>query len=126
MRALVIDDARAMRLMLKTILEELGFQVFAAADGLEALDKLKIHWPIDIALVDWHMPNMDGAEFIYTVRANEEYDTMRLVMVTTEADEKKISEVTKWGVNDYVHKPFDIEQLIDKLKQMGYIKRQRD
>jgi two-component system chemotaxis response regulator CheY len=69
MRALVIDDSRAMRSILGRMLRELGFEVLEAGNGREAIACLEAPGGVDLALVDWNMPEMDGLEFVRQVRA---------------------------------------------------------
>ena len=75
MHALVIDDSKSIRSILAKILLGVGFTVEEAANGLEALDLIKKE-KVDLALVDWNMPDMDGREFIQEVRKNSAYKDM--------------------------------------------------
>ena len=85
MRAMVIDDSRAMRMILKRIVAKLNFETVEAGDGQEALDLLATMTEVpDLALIDWNMPNMNGLEFVTKVRADARLREMTLVMVTTE------------------------------------------
>ena len=72
MRALVIDDSKAVRGLLKRELSHLGFDVFEAGNGKEGIDRLEELGPVDVALVDWTMPVMDGLSFLKEVRSNPE------------------------------------------------------
>lgn len=119
--ALVVDDSRAMRSIMKRILEKLNFQISEASNGLEALDVLKVNEDIDIALVDWNMPEMNGYEFVRAVRADETYRKMWLMMVTTETDMSQVVKAMTAGANEYVMKPFTDEVIIDKLKLLGLV-----
>jgi two-component system, chemotaxis family, chemotaxis protein CheY len=118
-RALVIDDSRAIRSILGSIMKDLGFEVSDAKHGLEALDRLKQNGPIDLALVDWNMPEMNGFEFITAVRANPEYKDLRLVMVTTETEMSQVVKAIEAGANEYIMKPFTKEMIVDKLRLLG-------
>ena len=64
MLVLVIDDSKAIRLILAQILQDIGYHVIDAADGLEALKLLKEQEKVDLILVDWNMPKMNGFEFV--------------------------------------------------------------
>ncbi|MFC7479735.1 response regulator [Luedemannella flava] len=91
MRAIVIDDSRAMRLILRRIVGQLGFDVIEAEDGKAALDTLNSESEVpNLALVDWNMPNMNGLEFVTAVRADGRFKDMTLVMVTTESEQSQI------------------------------------
>jgi two-component system chemotaxis response regulator CheY len=119
MRALVVDDSRAMRLVMKNILKAQGFETFEAGHGGEGLQRLAEQGPLDLALVDWNMPEMNGLEFVKAVRKNVAFDEMRLVMVTTEADIARMVEALESGANEYLMKPFTKEALHDKLVMVG-------
>jgi two-component system chemotaxis response regulator CheY len=119
LRALVIDDSKAVRRILGEILQELGFEVWEAANGREALQLLKEVDAADLALVDWNMPEMDGIEFVRAVRADTAYDDLRLVMVTTEAEEDKVVGALNEGADAYVVKPFTKATIVQKLDVLG-------
>lgn len=119
MRALVVDDSRAMRTILKKILVEIGFDVAEAGHGLEGLDRLKEVENVDVALVDWNMPEMDGLEFVKAVRDNHAYADMRVMMVSAENDMTKIARALMVGADEYAMKPVTKEIIIEKLDLMG-------
>jgi len=119
MHALVIDDSRAMRIILGSILRDLGFEVAEAAHGKEALQRLRENERTDVALVDWNMPEMNGFEFVRSVRAQPKYDALRLMMVTTETDLGRVADALEAGANEYVFKPFTKDALIQKLTLLG-------
>ena len=119
MRALVIDDSRAIRVILGQILKALKFEVHNAEHGLEALEKLKETGPVDLALVDWNMPEMNGYEFVCAVRKDDQYNGMRLMMVTTETEMAQVVKALEAGADEYVMKPFTKEMIVEKLTIMG-------
>ena len=114
LRALVIDDSRAMRLIIGTILTDLGLEIVEAGDGREGLTRLE-QADFDLVLVDWNMPVMNGLDFITAVRARRAYDDLRLVMVTTETEQEQVLRALDAGANEYVMKPFTREILVAKL-----------
>lgn len=118
MHAIIIDDSKSIRSILAKILLGVGFTVEEAANGLEALDLIKKE-KVDLALVDWNMPDMDGREFILEVRKNSTYKDMRLMMVTTETAITKVAEALEAGADEYIMKPFTKEMIIEKLVLMG-------
>lgn len=121
MKALIVDDSRVIRMMLKRFLQAEGFEtLFEAGDGREALDRLKEAGPVDLALVDWNMPVMDGLEFVTTLRESKAYSGMRVMMITTESDSSKISRALDAGANEYIMKPFNNEALRGKLDILGF------
>ena len=119
MRALVIDDSRAIRLILGQVMKKLGFEVVDAGDGQEALNKLKSDGPFDIALVDWNMPVMNGYDFVVNARKDSQYNDMRLMMVTTETEMSQVVKALEAGANEYVMKPFTKEMIAEKLTLLG-------
>ena len=117
--ALVIDDSRAMRSLLKRMLTGLGFATVEAQNGQDALERLAQHGPVALALVDWNMPVMNGLEFVRTVRDSRDHDKMRVLMVTSEASPRNVYEAMKAGADEYAMKPLTTEALADKLALLG-------
>jgi len=72
-----------------------------------------------LVLVDWNMPVMDGLEFIKTVRQSRTWDSLRIVMVTTETESEQVQRAMTAGANEYVMKPFTSEVLVAKLSLLG-------
>ncbi len=119
MHVLVIDDSRATRAFLRTILRSLGFEVTEAGDGRDGLRRLEQLGRPDLVLVDWNMPVMDGITFLRAVRADDRYAGLPLLMVTTEGDVGRISQALEAGASEYVMKPFDREVIREKLQLLG-------
>lgn len=118
-RALVVDDSRAIRSIIGRILSESGFEVTEATHGGEALECLRSAGPFDLAMVDWNMPEMNGYELVSAVRANPDWASMRIVMVTTETEMAQVSRALEAGADEYVMKPFTREILHAKLELLG-------
>ena len=120
MRALVVDDSRAMRMILGKILRSVGFDVVVeAGNGQEALDRLEQHGAMDLALVDWNMPTLNGYDFVSRVRAEKRYKWMRLMMVTTELETTQMQKALAAGADEYLMKPFMREAILEKLQILG-------
>ncbi len=119
--ALVIDDSRVVRSILRKYLSELGMLVLEAGDGAQALDILAEHPEIVLALVDWNMPVMDGLQFIIEVRRQGIYPDLKIVMVTTESESEQIMRAMAAGANEYVMKPFTKEVLEAKLSMLDVL-----
>jgi two-component system, chemotaxis family, chemotaxis protein CheY len=119
MRALVVDDSRAMRKIIAGALRKLGYET--AADGAEALKVLGEGPLPDLATVDWNMPVMDGLTFVTQVRAIREYRALTLMMVTTEAEHGQIVRALAAGAHEYLIKPFTVESLEEKLSLLGLL-----
>jgi two-component system chemotaxis response regulator CheY len=119
-KALVVDDSRVMRSILKKFLASEGFLTLVeASDGAEALERLNEVGAVDLALVDWNMPRMNGLDFVLAVRRNHAFDGVRLMMVTTEAEATQMARALEAGANEYVMKPFTTEILRAKLGILG-------
>ena len=121
MHALIIDDSRAMRSILRRIVTRLGWETSEAANGREALDLLERGLVPDLCLIDWNMPVMDGYTFITKVRANPEWREITLMMVTTESEHNRIVRALAAGAHEYVVKPFTPDAIIDKLALLGLL-----
>jgi two-component system chemotaxis response regulator CheY len=119
MRALVVDDSKAIRGILKRLLTELGFDVMEAGNGKEALDLLQKGVIPDVALVDWNMPEMDGVAFIREVRKDATRDGLRLMVITTEMEIGRVAEALDAGAQEYILKPLTKETLRAKLTALG-------
>jgi two-component system chemotaxis response regulator CheY len=119
--ALVVDDSRATRTMLRSMLANLGFDVIEAGHGIEALQRLDGEAPIDFALVDWNMPQMDGLEFVRSIRAERRFAELPVMMVTAETDMTQMARALMAGADEYALKPLDQEALVTKLRLLGLI-----
>jgi len=120
-RALVIDDSRAMRRIVSQILEGLGYEIRDAGHGREALDVLEEGWVPDLATIDWNMPVMDGLQFVSAVRSNPAWRSMTMMMVTSESEHTQIVRALAAGAHEYVIKPFTADAIRDKLALLGLL-----
>ena len=121
-KAMVVDDSRAMRMLLSRALTESGFSVLQAADGKEGLETLQRERDgMRLVLVDWNMPNMNGLEFVTNVRANRDFSSVRLMMVTTETEIEQMARALEAGADEYIMKPFTSEAIQDKLRLLGVL-----
>lgn len=121
MRALIIDDSRAMRSILSRLMTDLHFEVVTASNGLEGLERLREDDGIGLVLVDWNLPEMNGLEFVESVRSDPSCDTIRLIMVTTETEKDRVVAALDAGVDEYVMKPFTSAILSEKLAFLGLL-----
>ena len=122
MNAIVIDDSRAMRGILKRTLVDMGFAVREANDGKDGLARLGEEGRPDLVLVDWNMPVMNGFEFITAVRKDATYEGMPIVMVTTEVEMHQMKAALDAGATDYLMKPFTSESLRQKIEMLGIMR----
>ena len=120
MRALIVDDSRFVRGVLRGMLEERGIECKEAGDGQAGLDHIHAGVPFELALVDWNMPVMDGLEMLKQLRA-EGFGEMKVMMVTTEAENDFILRALDAGADEYLMKPFDAEALSEKLAMLGFV-----
>jgi len=120
MRALIVDDSRFVRGYLRGLLEEKGIECEEAGDGQAGIDRLNDGLCFDVALVDWNMPVMDGLEMLKQMRA-QGFDSTKVLMVTTEAENDFILRALDAGADEYLMKPFDDEALSEKLAMLGLV-----
>ena len=116
---LLVDDSRAVRLLGRRIVQPLGFEILEAEDGQKALETVQAHPEIDVVLLDWNMPIMDGLSFLKALRANSGLRQPKVVMCTTENDMARIVEAMQSGANEYVMKPFTEDIIREKLETIG-------
>jgi two-component system chemotaxis response regulator CheY len=120
MRALIVDDSRFVRGYLRGLLEEKGIECEEAADGQAGIDHINAGGPFDLALVDWIMPVMNGLDMLRQLRA-EGHGDVKVMMVTTEAENEFILRALDAGADEYLMKPFDDQALTEKLALLGLV-----
>ena len=119
-KAMVVDDSRAMRMILSRALAESGFSVLQAPDGKQGLDTLnRERTAIGLVLVDWNMPEMNGLDFVKSVRAQADLAGIKLMMVTTETEIEQMARALEAGADEYIMKPFTTEAIQEKLRLLG-------
>ncbi|MDD7540965.1 MAG: response regulator [Mobiluncus porci] len=121
MRALIVDDSRAMRKIIGGILRREGYEILEAENGEEALKILKDPETgrVDLATIDWNMPVMNGLELVVNIRAEKELRNITLMMVTTESEHSQIVRALAAGAHEYLIKPFTPEAVNEKLLLLG-------
>jgi two-component system, chemotaxis family, chemotaxis protein CheY len=118
--ALVVDDSKAVRMILAKTLKELGFEVREAANGREALEVIEVEkTAVTLVLADWNMPEIDGLELLKRLRRKPELASLVVVMVTTETELGQMTAALEAGANEYIMKPFTKDILIEKLQLVG-------
>lgn len=120
MKALIVDDSATMRAVLRKIIAPMGFEVVEARNGREGLERFDDYPVPDIALVDWHMPEMDGFELLKEVRSRPELNDVVFIMVTAENELTQINEALRAGASEYLMKPLTSEIVRDKLLMFGF------
>jgi two-component system, chemotaxis family, chemotaxis protein CheY len=118
MRALIVDDSRFTRRVLRDLLEQEQFECHEANDATTGLELLLTGPRFDVALVDWNMPGMNGLDMVRKIRA-QDFGSMKVMMVTCNGDTDGILQALEAGADEYLMKPFDGESLREKLALMG-------
>jgi two-component system chemotaxis response regulator CheY len=119
-KALVVDDSKTIRTIVRRILTGLGYEVLEAENGLVALGVIEHEKAaVKLVLADWNMPEMNGLELVKRLRQNPELASLKVVMVTTETEIGQMASALAAGANEYIMKPFTKDILQEKLDLMG-------
>jgi two-component system chemotaxis response regulator CheY len=119
-RALVIDDSAVTRGIIKQILNPMGFEVFEAGDGREGLDRVRELGGLDLILLDWNMPGMDGIQFLRMLRTQTALASLPVMMVSSNNEAENIAASLDAGANEYIMKPFTEDVMRAKLELLGF------
>ena len=119
---MVVDDSLTVRKVTGRLLERHGFLVVTARDGVEAMEKLQELVP-DVMLVDIEMPRMDGFDLTRNVRADARLSKVPIIMITSRTAEKHQSYAREIGVSHFLGKPYQEDDLLDKIA--GFLKDRR-
>lgn len=114
---LIVDDSEFVRSYHSYILEQADFQVITAMDGSDGLEKLYTN-SCDLVLTDINMSNMDGYEFIRRVRANGEYSSLPIIIVSTESEAKDKMRGFEAGASLYIVKPSSPEMMVENIRMI--------
>lgn len=117
MRLLIVDDDRTTRKLLSLYLKGKGYEVVTAENGLDAMEKLATE-NIALILTDMNMPYMDGIELTKTLRNDPTWKETPIVMITTEADDEERKKALEAGVNDYLVKPTNADQINESIQRI--------
>ncbi|MGD9536966.1 MAG: response regulator [Alphaproteobacteria bacterium] len=117
---LIVDDSRTIRSVARRMIEGLHFATLEAENGAEALSACQAAMP-DVILLDWHMPVMNGIEFLRALRQSSNGEHPLVVFCTTENDLTRIKEAIEAGANEFIMKPFDADIIESKFAQVGLI-----
>ncbi len=117
---LVVDDSRVIRKVARRIVENMGFEVAEAGDGMEALAWCRSSMP-EAILLDWNMPVLNGLEFLQQLRREPGGAAPVVIFCTVESDPERIAKALKTGAAEYIMKPFDSEIVESKFAEAGLI-----
>jgi len=122
MNILIVDDSKIVRRVLTNTVKRFfkepewnNLKIFEAEDGSVAMEIMKKEEKIDIMLLDWNMPIMNGEEVVEAIRANKEWNKTRIIMATTEGSKESVLKMIKKGANGYMVKPFQEEAIFKTL-----------
>ena len=116
MKLLVVDDSSIIRRIIKATADVLQMETEEAQDGIEALEKLSVHYKdIDMVLLDWNMPEMSGYDVLVEIKNSDKYKHIPVMMVTTEGQKSSIVAAVRAGADNYLTKPFTVEELESKI-----------
>lgn len=117
---LIVDDSKIVRKVVRRIVEVFGFTILEAENGKEAVDHARAN-QVDVVILDWNMPVMDGMECMKTIRGDAAIHQPKIIFCTTENEFSKIQMAMMNGADEYVMKPFDEAIIAGKLSQLGII-----
>jgi two-component system chemotaxis response regulator CheY len=120
MRVLIVDDSKAIFMMVSQMLEEKGHTGVWAEDGVKAVEYLESNQDIDVILLDWNMPNMNGPEFLEK-NLSDSFTKTPIIMMTTENKPDYIKKALSLGAVEYIMKPFTNDILFNKFELVDEI-----
>ena len=118
MRILLVDDDIIIRKIVKNMVDVIGAEMLEAENGKIGLDVLNnADEKIDVIILDWVMPEMNGLEFLTAIKADDNFKDIPVIMLTGVTDKDKMVEAIRAGAKQYITKPFNSEDLLTKLVQ---------
>jgi two-component system chemotaxis response regulator CheY len=118
-KVLVVDDSAAIRQSITYVLQQGGYEVLEAKDGMDGLSALETMDATDLIITDVNMPNLDGISFIRKVRENAKYKFTPIIVLTTESQGTKMNEGKEAGATGWIVKPFSAEKLLGVVKKVA-------
>ncbi|MCX7655847.1 MAG: response regulator [Treponemataceae bacterium] len=117
-KILIVDDSTAIRQSIVYILQQDGYEIAEAVDGLEGLSVLEKMDRVDLVITDINMPNMDGITLIKKIRQHERFKFLPIIVLTTESQGSKMNEGKEAGATGWIVKPFNAEKLLAVVKKI--------
>jgi len=124
-KVLVVDDAKPIVMVIETNLKIAGYDVITAFNGREALEKLREHRP-DCVILDVMMPELNGWEALEAIRGDDSIADTQVIMLTALGDDADISRGYNLGVDMYLTKPFEPDELLEFVARVMEMARDRD
>jgi two-component system chemotaxis response regulator CheY len=118
-KVLIVDDSSAIRQSISFVLQQSGYEVVEANDGVDGLEKLTASGSVDLIITDVNMPNMDGISMIKKVREKDEWKFLPIIVLTTESQGSKMNEGKEAGATGWIVKPFSAEKLLSVVKKVA-------
>lgn len=116
MKALIVDDSMVTRNIIKKFIKPMGYDALEAGNGKIALDLLeKQAQEVELILLDWNMPVLNGYETLKCVKENKAYEHICVIMISTESEDDMIDEALSAGASGYLAKPFSEEDFIKTI-----------
>lgn len=118
MKILSADDSSTIRRIIKGVVEVLGYDFCEAENGKRAMEVLEKEYSnIDLVLLDWNMPEMNGFEVLKAIMADERFSSIPVMMVTTESELGNVAKAVSAGAKHYLTKPFSTEDLSARIME---------
>jgi CheY-like chemotaxis protein len=119
MKILFVEDSAIMRKSMIKMAVKNGYETVEAENGAVALDQIRKHGiSIDLIIMDWNMPVMDGYETLVKIKASEEFSSIPVLMASADGIEEDMKKAVDAGAAGYLIKPFSAEDLVDKIRSL--------
>ena len=115
LKMLIVEDEEALLDLLKFNFNKEGYKIDTATDGETALEKI-LHKPPDIIILDWMLPELSGIELCRRIRKHKEHKNIPIIMLTAKGEEEDKLRGLETGADDYITKPFSVNELVARVK----------
>lgn len=115
MKVLIAEDGRVSRKLLETTLSKWGYVVVSTCDGMEAWDALRVEDPPRLVVLDWMMPGLSGIELCKKIKGRDTGSYIYIILLTSRSEKEDIVTGLDSGADDFVSKPFDLNELRSRL-----------
>ena len=116
-KILAVDDSKMMLRIISSTIEMLGYEPVKASNGREALSILGSEPNIVLVLLDWNMPELNGMDTLKAIKADENFKSLPVMMVTTEGEKKNVVRAIQAGAKHYLTKPFNQQDLATRIME---------